>query len=66
MKKIIRLLYSFVVFYRSCNAQVDSQKSKQRNSFPLSNAVIYVDDADDALVKRSAESITTGYRNGDW
>ena len=53
MKKV------FVYIFFSCilvtgNTQLVSE-IKTATSFPLSDAVIYVDDADDALVKKSAE-----------
>src|SRR5688572_32809225 len=52
-KKIIGVLMLYLVFFESPGQLVT--ETKQQNSFSLSNAVIYVDPADHALVKRSAE-----------
>jgi len=53
MKKVFAYIF-FCCILITGNTQLVSEV-KTATSFPLSNAVIYVDDADDALVKRSAE-----------
>ncbi|HZI54202.1 MAG TPA: hypothetical protein VFD56_10880, partial [Chitinophagaceae bacterium] len=52
-KKIIGVLMLYLVFFESPGQLVT--ETKQQNSFSVSNAVIYVDPADHALVRRSAE-----------
>ena len=53
MKKVfVYIFFSCILF--TGNSQLVSE-IKTATSFPLSDAVIYVDDADDALVKKSAE-----------
>ena len=53
MKRITILIFFFLAALVS-NAQLIAEIG-QPNSFPLSGAVIYVDEADHALVKKSAE-----------
>ena len=53
MKKVFGYIF-FCCILVTGNAQFVSEV-KTANSFSLSNAVIYVDDADDALVKKAAE-----------
>ena len=52
-KLLLFIFFSFISFVNGI-AQLISD-TKQANSFSLSDAVIYVDDADYALVKKSAE-----------
>ena len=53
MKKFFAYIF-FCCILVTGNAQLVTE-IKTANSFSLSNAVIYVDDDDDALVKKSAE-----------
>ncbi|HEX6170235.1 MAG TPA: glycosyl hydrolase 115 family protein, partial [Chitinophagaceae bacterium] len=53
MKKVFVYIFFYFILITG-NTQLVSEV-KTQTSFPLSNAVIYVDDADDALVKKSAE-----------
>ena len=52
MKKVFVYIYFYFILITG-NTQLASEV-KTTTSFPLSNAIIYVDDADDTLVKRSA------------
>ena len=53
MKNSILIIFCWIAFSNT-KAQIVLE-NKQPNSFPLSNTVIYVDENDFALVKRSAE-----------
>ena len=54
MLKKILLVWIISVGFIESRGQIISE-TKQANSFPLSNAIIYVDDTDHALVKKAAE-----------
>src|SRR5947208_371707 len=55
MKKIILLIWcTFFLFCKNIQAQQIIFDKQVANSFSLSNAIIYVDAADIALVKKSA------------
>ena len=54
MKRIILLILFFYPGFNTINSQLISE-TKQPNSFSLSGSVIYIDNADYALVKKSAE-----------
>src|SRR4030095_11952510 len=54
MKKFLLIIIVFVVGLFNAKAQL-VYETKIPNAFALSNAVIYVDDYDVALVKKSAE-----------
>jgi len=53
MKKVFIYIFFCCVLIKGKTQLVSEVKTA--SSFPLSNSIIYVDDADDALVKRSAE-----------
>jgi hypothetical protein len=53
MKKVFTYIFFCCVLIKGKTQLVSEVKTA--SSFPLSNSIIYVDDADDALVKRSAE-----------
>ncbi len=53
MKNPIFIITICLLGFLNTNAQLVSE-TKQANSFPLSDAIIYVDNADHALVKKAA------------
>ena len=61
MLKKILIVWIIVVGFIESRGQIVSE-TRQQNSFSLKDAVIYVDDADYALVKKSAELFTPGVK----